>query len=243
MKMMNRWFTRYLFDIQNGVEKDPKAWIVREKDAMSNPTPYADYPNPAAADVKLYLTEGGASHGKLTTAKPGKQVAEKLLDDVSFSGSDLAKSETSNHRLIYVTPILKEAVHLSGLSQISVKLASSKAAANFSVWLVALPWTEGTNAKLMDNVITRGWADPQNSKSISKSSPLIPGKFYDLKFNLQPDDQIIPAGKQIGLMIFSSDKEFTLWPKAGTEITIDLNGTTLTLPVVGGMPALEKSLK
>ena len=243
MKMMNRWFTRYLFDIQNGVEKDAKAWIVREKDAMTNPSPYGDFPNPAAADVKLYLSEGGASHGKLVSAKSGKQGSEKLVDDVSFSGSDLAKAEKSEHRLLYVTPILKEAVHLSGLTQVSVKLSSNKAAANFSVWLVALPWTEGATAKLMDNVITRGWADPQNSKSISKSSPLVPGKFYDLKFNLQPDDQIIPAGKQIGLMIFSSDKEFTLWPKAGTEITIDLNGTTLTLPVVGGMTAFEKAVK
>lgn len=243
MKMMNRWFTRYLFDIQNGVEKDAKAWIVREKDAMTNPTPYADFPNPAAADVKLYLSEGGANHGKLINAKSGKQGSEKLVDDVSFSGSDLAKAEKSEHRLLYVTPILKEAVHLSGLAQVSVKLSSNKTAANFSVWLVALPWTEGATAKLMDNVITRGWADPQNSKSISKSSPLVPGKFYDLKFNLQPDDQIIPAGKQIGLMIFSSDKEFTLWPKAGTEVTIDLNGTTLTLPVVGGMKAFEKAVK
>jgi X-Pro dipeptidyl-peptidase len=95
----------------------------------------------------------------------------------------------------------------------------------------------------MDNVITRGWADPQNSKSLTKSSPLTPGKFVELKFNLQPDDQIIPAGKQIALMIFSSDKEFTLWPKPGTEITIDLNGTTLTLPVVGGASALEKAIK
>jgi X-Pro dipeptidyl-peptidase len=243
MKMMNRWFTRYLFEIQNGVEKDAKAWIVREKDAMTNPTPYADFPNPAAAEVKLYLSAGGASHGKLGIAKPDKQVLEKLIDDVAFSGSDLARAESSEHRLLYVSPILKEAVHLSGLTQVSVKLSSNKAEANFSVWLVALPWTEGTNAKLMDNVITRGWADPQNSKSISKSSPLVPGKFYDLKFNLQPDDQIIPAGKQIGLMIFSSDKEFTLWPKAGTEVTIDLNGTTLTLPVVGGMTAFEKAVK
>ena len=30
-KMMNRWFTRYLFGVENGVENDPKAWIVREK--------------------------------------------------------------------------------------------------------------------------------------------------------------------------------------------------------------------
>lgn len=243
MKMMNRWFTRYLFGMENGVEKDPKAWIVREKDSNANPTPYADYPNPAASDVKLYLGSGGASAGKLLPAKPGKESPEKLSDDVSFSGSDLAKANHSDHRLLYVSPILKEAVHLSGLSQIRVKLASSKAAANFSVWLVALPWTEGKDAKLMDNVITRGWADPQNSKSLTKSAPLIPGKFYNLKFNLQPDDQIIPAGKQIGLMIFSSDKEFTLWPKAGTEITIDLNGTTLTLPVVGGSSAWEKAVK
>ena len=243
MKMMNRWFTRYLFGIENGVEKDPKAWIVREKDLRSNPTSYRNYPNPAAADVKLYLGTGGTNYGKLLLTKPEKQGSEKLMDDVSFSGSDLAKAQKSDHRLLYVSPTLKEAVHLSGLAQITVKLASSKPAANFSVWLVALPWSEGTGVKLMDNIITRGWADPQNSKSLTKSAALTPGKFVQLKFNLQPDDQIIPAGKQIALMIFSSDKEFTLWPKPGTEITIDLNGTTLTLPIVGGSGAFEKAIK
>ena len=243
MKMMNRWFTRYLFGIENGVEKDPKAWIVRENQPNSNPTPYADYPNPDASNVRLYLGAGGKNHGNLYTTKPQKQSAETLVDDVSFSGSDLAKAENSEHRLLYVSPTLKEAVHLSGLTQFTVKLASNKPAANFSVWLVALPWTDGNGAKLMDNVITRGWADPQNNKSLTKSAPLTPGKFYELKFNLQPDDQIIPAGKKIALMIFSSDKEFTLWPKAGTQLTIDLNGTTLTLPVVGGISAFEKATK
>jgi X-Pro dipeptidyl-peptidase len=55
-----------------------------------------------------------------------------------------------------------------------------------------------------------------------------------LTFDLQPDDQIIPAGKRIGLMIFSSDRDFTLWPSPGTELTIDLDRTSLRLPVVGG---------
>jgi X-Pro dipeptidyl-peptidase len=59
---------------------------------------------------------------------------------------------------------------------------------------------------------------------------------------LQPDDQIIPAGEQIGLMIFSSDRDFTLWPEAGTELTIDLQGTELQLPVVGGIDAWKKAL-
>ncbi len=76
----------------------------------------------------------------------------------------------------------------------------------------------------------------RNYKSLSKSKPLVPGKFYEMTFNLEPDDQIIPAGKQIGLMIFSSDREFTLWPKAGTKLTVDLDGTSITIPIVGGAP-------
>jgi X-Pro dipeptidyl-peptidase len=60
-----------------------------------------------------------------------------------------------------------------------------------------------------------------------------------MTFDLQPDDQIIPAAKRIGLMIFSSDRDFTLWPAPGTELTIDLDGTSLRLPVVGGAGALR----
>jgi X-Pro dipeptidyl-peptidase len=109
------------------------------------------------------------------------------------------------------------------------------------VWLVSLPWTEGPIGPA--NVITRGWADPQNHASLTKGGnydsrargvPLEPGRFYTLTFDLQPDDQIVPAGRRIGLMIFSSDRDFTLWPKPGTELTIDLDGTSLRLPVVGG---------
>ena len=48
---------------------------------------------------------------------------------------------------------------------------------------------------------------------------------------------------QIGLMIFSSDAEFTLLSKPGTELTVDLNGTVLSLPVVGGKGIMEKAVK
>ena len=52
-------------------------------------------------------------------------------------------------------------------------------------------------------------------------------------FDFQPDDQVIAKGQQIGLMIFSSDRNFTLQPEPGTVLTIDLDATQLTLPVVG----------
>ena len=243
MKMMNRWFTRYLFGVENGVENDARAWIVRENDERANPTPYKEYPNPDATAVSLFLKAGAPEKGELTLGKLKKQGTETLIDNYSFTGASLAKADYTNHRLLYVTPILKEEVHISGTPKITVKLASSKPAVNLSVWLVSLPWNEDRNSKITDNIITRGWADPQNHRSLSKSSPLKPGKFYKVSFDLMPDDQIIPKGQQIGLMIFSSDQEFTLWPKPGTELTVDLDGTSLSLPIVGGTNAINKALK
>ena len=107
--------------------------------------------------------------------------------------------------------------------------------------LVSLPYTDDAKV-ITDNIITRGWADPQNHKSLRESAPLKKGEFYDLTFNLQPDDQIIKAGQQIGLVIFSSDKEFTIHPKPGTELTVDLDKTSITLPIVGGLDALTKAI-
>jgi X-Pro dipeptidyl-peptidase len=43
-------------------------------------------------------------------------------------------------------------------------------------------------------------------------------------------------------MIFSSDRDFTLWPEAGTKLTVDLAGTSLELPVVGGQTALAEAV-
>lgn len=237
--MMNRWFTRYLFGIQNGVENDPKAWIVRENDNRQNPTPYKDYPNPDASPVTFYLTAGSPAAGKLGTKKSKKQGKETLTDDFNFTGSSLAQAEKSENRLLFVTPVLKEAVHLSGTTTIAIKASASKPAVNLSVWVVELPWNGEKNAKITDNIITRGWADLQNYKSLTTSEPLVPGKFYEMTFELEPDDQVIPAGKQIAVMIFSSDKEFTLQPAPGTKLTVDLKGTTITMPVIGGQDGLK----
>lgn len=243
ISMMNRWFTHYLHGIDNGVENDAKAWIVRENDAPDSPTSYKDYPNPDASEVTLFLENGGLKTGSLTIEKPKNQGKETLVDDYQFAGDDLAQAESSNNRLLYVTQTLSKDVHLSGLANATITLASSKPAANLSVWLVSLPWNTDKIAKITDNIITRGWADPQNHKSLTESEPLVPGKFYTISFDLQPDDQIIPKGQQIALMIFSSDNQYTLLPNPGTELTIDLEKTSLRLPVVGGEKALKSAME
>ena len=241
ISMMNRWFTKYLHSIDNGVEKvENKAYIVRENDSPQEPTAYEDYPNPEASYVTLNLTYGGTDIGGLTHNNV-PEAGEMFSDDASISGSEHAKATTSKNRLLYLTPKLTRDVHISGVPKVTISLASSKPAANLSVWLVSLPWQEGKDVKITDNIITRGWADPKNYKSLTNEENLVIGKDYTITFDLQPDDQIIKAGQQIGFMIFSSDKEFTLHPEAGTELIIHLGKTNLTIPVVGGKEAFIKA--
>lgn len=240
--LMNRWFTRYLHGVQNGVENDAKSWIVREYDSPQEPTSYDDYPHPEAKDVTLYLGEGGNTSGSLSTTITSNTKTERLIDDVNFSGKELASATSSKNRLLYVTPKFTKDVHISGVPKVTVELSSNKSAANLSVWLVSLPWDDSKKARITENIITRGWADPQNHKSISESEPLKAGKSYSVSFELQPDDQVIKAGQQIGLMIFSSDKDFTLHPKPGTELSIDLSKTSLTLPIVGGKASYKDAV-
>ena len=275
LEMMNKWFTRYLYGVDNGVEREPKAWIVREtnpdsaaapqaapeaapaagrgrgrgRGSIPPPVPYADYPNPGASDVTLHVRAGGGRTGGLALDRQAQDVTEKLTDNVELAGPALASAEASEARLLYATSDLTAPVHLSGTARLTMRLASSKPAANLSAWLVVLPWTDGPISPA--NLITRGWADPQNHDSLENGGdyharaggePLVPGRFYTLTFDLQPDDQIVPAGKRIGLMIFSSDRDFTLWPKPGTELTIDVGRTSLRLPVVGGAAAFSRAI-
>ncbi|MBL6755988.1 MAG: Xaa-Pro dipeptidyl-peptidase [Planctomycetes bacterium] len=236
--LVNQWFTRYLYDIDNEIEAQPRAWIVRESDKRSEPTPYADYPNPEASLVELFPAGDGAKVGRLAgSASKGEQT---LTDAPKTSGATHAEAGSSDSRLLFASPELVAPLHLSGHYEMKIRVASDKPAVNLSVWLVSLPFEEG--ASINDNIISRGWADPQNRNSMTESAPLVPGEFVDLAFRLMPDDQIVPAGEKLGLMIFASDPEFTLQPKPGTKLTVDLGGTSIGLPVVGGQAALRKAL-
>ena len=242
LEMMNRWFTRYLLDVENGVENDPRAWIVREGDPRDEPTPYPDYPHPDAAPVSLFPGGGGHAVGDLQLEPASNPGRETLVDNVEHSGAELAQFDRSEYRLLFATDELAHPVHISGTAELTVRMTASRPRANLSVWLVALPWTEAEARQPNFSVITRGWADPTNHRSLVETDPIVPGEFREFGFTLQPTDQVIPAGRRIGLMIFSSDREFTLWPQPGTELTFELDGVELQLPVVGGPESFRNAL-
>ncbi len=239
-KMMNRWFTHYLHGIKNDVEHDSPVQIVREHQYTT--TSYDSYPDAKSSDVSFFLKSDKNNSGLLILNKIENQSYDTIIDDYRFKGEKLINIKNEKHRMLYVTPVLEKDIRISGIPRVSIRLSSSKPEVNLTVWLISLPWEKEKGTKIYDNLITRAWADPQNYKSLTKGEPLKSGEFYNVSFNLMPDDQVIRKGKQIGLMIFSSDKEFTLWPNPGTKLIVDPNSVILTLPIVGGLKEFENSV-
>ncbi|HEU0015463.1 MAG TPA: Xaa-Pro dipeptidyl-peptidase [Longimicrobium sp.] len=262
--MLNRWFTHYLYGVDNGVRADPPVWIVsstaadsaaasarasRTRGTMPAPVPFAAFPAPGSEPVRLHPTPGGNGIAPLAL-RPLRGI-DSIADDAAVTGSANAGAPRSAHRLLFATAPLTDTLRISGTARVTIRVAADRPAANLSVWLVTLPYD---SARAGDagraGVVTRGWADIQNHASLTRGGvydsrrpgePLVPGRYYDLTFDLEPDDQVIPAGRQLGIMIMSSDPEFTLWPRAGTRLTVDLAGTSFSLPVVGGRAALLRA--
>jgi len=319
--LVNYWFTRYLYGVDNGVESLPRSWVVREAASCpprqttvtgdqsntatlvvadtspfrigftltvpqtnadgtitnttrlirdipdsthlvlasavatatgqkvangtvvflacgtANPTPYAEWPDPASRAVPLHLTPGAPARGGLTLEPPDPAApTETLTDDASIAGITLANAAFSNVRLIYQSPAFTQPVRVSGTPTVSLELAFSKPRANLTAALVSYPPTG------IGTILTRGWIDPANRKSDWADIPIKPGSFYRIDFDMQPKDVVVPAGNRLALMVLSSDRDFTIRPAAGTQLSLDLARSSLALPVVGGSAALASAV-
>jgi X-Pro dipeptidyl-peptidase len=54
-----------------------------------------------------------------------------------------------------------------------------------------------------------------------------------------PKDYVLAAGHRLEFLLASSDHDYTLRPKPGAGLALDLTKTSVTLPVTGGKPALR----
>jgi X-Pro dipeptidyl-peptidase len=104
---------------------------------------------------------------------------------------------------------------------------------------------EATVVITPERVITRGHIDGKNNVDLRWSSPLVPGETYNITWDLQPHDYVIPAGHRIGLIIVGNYRavigEYNVIRDSlaeGHPISLHLNNSRLELPVVGGREAV-----
>lgn len=215
-KKVQDWFDHFLEDVDNGVEKGKLVEV--ELNDSSLMTQY-NWPSEDTKIQRLYLSSEGSLSRTSSKAQDARIVdmgSKKSLESLMKN----PESKTSD-RLIFLSPELTNTVTLSGTTKVSLKLrVNNRKATNLTVALVEYgSWGRA-------EVITRGWADPQNSLSIKRGSKLDPSKFQTVSFTLEPKQAKIARGNRLGVMVLATDYEYTLRPKTGTEIDVEIGPET-----------------
>jgi X-Pro dipeptidyl-peptidase len=237
-RLLNRWFSHYLYGVDNGVQRAPHAYVRRPGGRLVT---YRDWPGPGSEPVDVRLRPRRTdARGALRLARPGRQVrpvVERIVDTPRLSSDRLAAHPRSRYGRVYVTAPLRRAVRLSGTPAARLRLSFGQPAANVSVALV-----DYTRRNRVSRVVTRGWRDPQNRSSVAVTRRVRPGSLYRLGVRMQPGDHVFARGHRIGFLVMSTDSRFTLRPPAGATLALRTHRTRLALPVVGGAPALRRAL-
>lgn len=224
LRTLNRWFTRYLHDVSNGVEGEPRATVQREDGSW---TEEPEWPAPDAAETVLRPSAGGPQRGGLSAGSPAAGAVEGLTDDAGLLAEDLAAAPSSPNRLAYFTEPLAEQARVSGEVRADLALTFDRPAANVTALLV----DQAPDGSV--SVVTRGWADPQNREALDRTTPIEPGQNYAITVSMQPDDYVFAPGHRLGVVVLSSDHDFTLRPKPGAGLRLDLARTSISIPTVG----------
>jgi X-Pro dipeptidyl-peptidase len=232
----NRWFDHELFGVPNGIFSEPRSSVERENGIYSHE---ADWPLPGARDARLRLSAASSTApGELSIRSRGRSRDQSFVDRGRELDTDdvLIQSPDTAHpnRLVYRSPSLSRDVRISGTPRVSLRMSiDNRTAANLTAVLV--DYGPAGSPTLM---VTRGWMDPQNRNSLWRSERVSPGREYRFRWDLQPDDYVFKAGHRIGLVVVSTDFDYTLRPLPGTRLTLEPDDSEVTLPVVGGSSAL-----
>jgi X-Pro dipeptidyl-peptidase len=213
---VNRWMDHWLYGVDNGIEREPRAIIQREDGEYRT---YSDWPDNRVRDRTHQLSSLGGGNRQQSFVDAGAtRTAEELVP---------APDTADPNRLAYTTAPVTAATRISGTVRLDLRLAvDNRADANVTGLLVDYA-PDGAAT-----IVSRGWTDPQNRTSISTSRPLVQRTLYSLKFGMQPKDYVFAAGHRIGLVVVSTDYDYTLRPAPGTQLRLDPRASTLTLPVV-----------
>jgi X-Pro dipeptidyl-peptidase len=234
----NRWFDHELFGVRNGIFSEPRASIEREDGTYVHEP---DWPFPSTRDAELALSApSSTAPGELSTRSRDGSPDQSFVDRGRELDTDdvlIQSPDTANpNRLIYRSPSLHRDVRISGTPEVSLRMSlDNRNAANLTAVLVDYGPAGSSEAPLM---VTRGWMDPQNRDSLWRSERVRQGVEYRFDWDLQPDDYVFEAGHRIGLVVVSTDYDYTFRPLPGTRLSLDPDDSEVTLPVVGGSSAL-----
>lgn len=206
------WFDHFLEGEQNGVTNGPQVEVELPDGTLMTQN---EWPHEQTVEQRLFF----GSNSTLDTKAAAKEVLTIIDSGRSQKMETLVANATEKNdgRILFLNTPFTTSKVLSGTAKVTLNLAvMNRKAANITVAIVEYD----KNGK--GKIITRGWADPQNYRDITRGEKLVPGKVYQLTFDLEPKQYRMAAGSRLGVVVASTDYDYTLRPKEGTEIQVSL---------------------
>ncbi|MFG1707242.1 Xaa-Pro dipeptidyl-peptidase [Nonomuraea sp. M3C6] len=259
LRQLHGWFDYWLYGIDSGIMREPQADV---EFAAGQWAQHASWPLPGTATVPLYPgsdsklnllprplspTESFVDQKvrtaeqlvEATDADPNRLAYETgvLPADVRISGTPTVSVRASlkGGASPYLTALLVD--YGTDVRPNGTLLSTGQT----YCYGEGIPGDTGCTtlrtlgtATTPYKIVTRGWLDVRNRHRPDKTEPLRAGKEYDFAWDFQPTDYVFKKGHRLGLVIISTDYDYTLRYPPGTKITVSPGHSSLRLPVTFG---------
>ncbi|MDP9795376.1 X-Pro dipeptidyl-peptidase [Catenuloplanes nepalensis] len=260
VRTLHRWFDHELQGLRNGIDTEPRATL---ETAPGVWTDERDWPARGVRDRALPLGAGtlgdGAKGRGVTkaftdeslredalvanpaTVVPGRLafLSAPLTGPLRISGEpsvtlriqvDKPTAALSARLVDYGTATRVDHFRSEGVVNLGTESCWGAASATDDACYLD---TAEVTVTADHAVLTRGWADAAHHRSLRFTTPLAPGRWYDVTVPLNTYDVTVPAGHVLGLVLGQSDPQFTVTDDQNATVTVDAGRSTLTLPATG----------
>ncbi|MEU2163610.1 Xaa-Pro dipeptidyl-peptidase [Streptomyces chengbuensis] len=256
LDQLHQWFDHWLYGLDNGALAAPPVEVEQSDFSWKR---QSDWPAPGTRDVRLWLTGGGLAPlpGKPVRQKAtdqGRTVpAEQLVADPGTARPDRLVYTTrplAADLRVNGVPELSVRASLSGTSPYVTALlvdygTDTRATAGTVTdttqqvcYGEGIPGDTGCAYRTRHRtetadfkIVSRGWLDIRNRESVERQSTVVEGREYRLEWAMQPQDHVFRKGHRLGVVLISTDHDYTLRHPAGTELAVRAGISSVTLPV------------
>ncbi|PZG44610.1 Xaa-Pro dipeptidase [Spongiactinospora gelatinilytica] len=249
LRQLHSWFDHWLHGVRNGIMREPQADVEYAAGQWGR---HASWPLPGTRPVTIPLKPARAAESfvdqKTRTAEqlaadpdaadPNRlaYATPVLRRDVRLSGTPTIKVRAAldGGRSPYLTALLVDYgtdVRATG----ALRTTGQQYCYGESVPgdIGCLITREHVTVEAPFKIVSRGWLDVRNRHRPDRTDPVRPGRAHDFRWDFQAQDHIFKAGHRIGVVLLSTDRDYTLRYPAGTRVTVWPGKSTVTLPVTG----------
>src|SRR3954454_19441764 len=137
MNQLHQWFDYWLSGVQNGIMDQPRVDIEDTKDSWST---HADWPVPGAQPVDVFLQGDRQTTAGLLGARSGGNPDTLTWTDLANQNEatalNIAAGTTQNNRRVFLSPVLKQDLHLSGSPKLDLRVSLDKPQSNIAAMVV-----------------------------------------------------------------------------------------------------------